>query len=431
MSIQFIYGRPVRPGEFLNRESELRTIFNRLHNGESTAVIGEPHIGKTSLLLQLADKTTQQANLGDDARSLTTSLLDLHPISNDYSRAVFWEEALDPLRQRPGHVSIARQLEQVVSTGFARRSLERLFNHLGERRQRLLLILDEFERLLGHPNFQEPAFFALLRSLATCTGGLTLVIASRLSVDEMNEQGRGLLESGSPFFNNMIGVRLRPFNELTVNALLDRAGRVLSLDDRRFIRRVAGRHPFMLQAMIATILETGGDDHQALAAETFYERICFHFDDTWRSLNDTARTTALILSLVELGGRALGENFAYGEIERVDSFGPELQRLAEQGLAEKISDGWQFDTQHLLLWRGERWTIGAQSFAWWVRDVVIAGARQVPTYDDWLANKRYRFLLTKEQWDGLLGAVHNMPDWAIRGVGGLARALLDELVRKK
>jgi hypothetical protein len=33
----FIYGRPVRPGEFLNREAELRTIFNRLRNEEFTA----------------------------------------------------------------------------------------------------------------------------------------------------------------------------------------------------------------------------------------------------------------------------------------------------------------------------------------------------------------------------------------------------------
>ncbi len=45
----FIYGRPVRPGEFLNREAELHTIFNRLRNCESTTVVGEPHIGKSSL----------------------------------------------------------------------------------------------------------------------------------------------------------------------------------------------------------------------------------------------------------------------------------------------------------------------------------------------------------------------------------------------
>ena len=40
----FIYGRPMRPGEFLNREAELRTVFNRLRNCESTAVVGGLHI---------------------------------------------------------------------------------------------------------------------------------------------------------------------------------------------------------------------------------------------------------------------------------------------------------------------------------------------------------------------------------------------------
>ena len=78
----FIYGRPVRPGEFLNRKPELRTIFNRLRNGESTAVVGEPHIGKTSLLLQLADPATRRVYLGDDARCLVVSPLDLHPIGS-------------------------------------------------------------------------------------------------------------------------------------------------------------------------------------------------------------------------------------------------------------------------------------------------------------------------------------------------------------
>ena len=40
---------------------------------------------------------------------------------------------------------------------------------------------DEFEGLLTHPNFQDAAFFALLRSLATRTRALAIVLASRLS----------------------------------------------------------------------------------------------------------------------------------------------------------------------------------------------------------------------------------------------------------
>jgi hypothetical protein len=425
----FIFGRPVRAGEFLNRKAELRTIFNRLRNGESTALVGEPHIGKTSLLLQLADESTQRAYLGDESQCLVISMLDLLSIGIDYTPAAFWQEVLEPLGERPGHRAMVQRLNQVAEAEYARRPLERIFEYLGRQARRLVLLLDEFERVLIHPSFQDAAFFALMRSLATRTGGLALITASRFSVAEMNERGRGLLETGSPFFNNVIEVRLRPFDEPSVGALLDQASKVLSRGDRHFIRRVAGCHPFLLQAMAAALVETSGDDRQARAAECFYERIAFHFDDLWHSLDDRSRTAAVILSLVELGGRALGRDFAYGEIEQVDAFGPELRRLAEQGLAERVGKGWQFDLEHLLLWRGERWTVGAQAFAWWVRDVVIAQARRVPIYNDWLADKGYRFLLTQAQWNWLIGTVRNAPEWAVRGIAALARALSEELLR--
>ena len=430
LSHTFTYGRPVRPDEFLNRGPELRTIFNRLRHGESTAVVGEPHIGKSSLLLKLADEATQRHYLGGDADGFLVSSLDLHPIGNDYGPPAFWEEALTPLRERPGHSSTIQRLEKAATAGYERRPLERLFNHLGKQGRRLVLLLDEFERLLAHASFQSAAFFALLRSLSTRTGGLVLVPASRLSVAEMNERGRDFLETGSPFFNTLIEIRLRPFDEQTITSLLSQAGTAFTADERRFICRVAGCHPFLLQAMAAALFEARDEDRHAHAAETFYSRISYHFDDLWRTLDDRTRTTAVILSLVELGGRALGQDFSYGEIEQVDAFGPELRKLAERGLADKAGDGWQFDWRHLLVWRGERWTIGCQAFAWWVRDVIIAEARHVPTFEEWLQNKRYRFLLTQEQWDKLVGAVRNAPEWALRGVGGLSRALLEELTQK-
>jgi len=427
----FVYGRPVLPDEFLNREAELRTIFNRLRNGESTAIVGEPHIGKSSLLLKLADQVTQQLYLGDDARHLVVSLLGLHSIGIDYTPASFWEEALEPLEGRPGHQAIAQRLRQATEARYTRRPLEQLFSSLGQQDQVLVLLLEEFGRLLGHPNFQDPAFFSLLRSLATRTGRLALVITSRLSLAEMSERGRDLLETGSPFFNHMIGLWLRPFDERTVEVLLDQASTSLSLDDRRFVRRVAGRHPFLLQTMAAALTETVGYERHARAAESFYERVSGHFDDLWRALDDRNRTTAVILSLVELGERALGQDFTYGEIERVDAFGLELRRLAEWGLAEQVSEGWQFDCAHLPLWRGERWTVTSQAFVWWVCDVAITKTRRVPAYDGWLADRHYRLLLTQEQWDRLLSAACGASRWAARGVGALGRALSEELVRRE
>jgi hypothetical protein len=134
---------------------------------------------------------------------------------------------------------------------------------------------------------------------------------------------------------------------------------------------------------------------------------------------------------MELGGRALGDRFAYGEIEQADSFGPELRKLEERGLAEMAGEGWQFDMEHLLLWQGEQWTVGTQAFVWWVRDVIITESRRVPAYDEWLANKRYTFLLTQQQWDLLVNTVRDLPQWAVRGVAGLARSLVQELAGRK
>ena len=65
----------------------------------------------------------------------------------------------------------------------------------------------------------------------------------------MNQQGRGLLETGAPFFNNTIELPLRPFDEPTVDLLLDHGG--FDGHERAFIRGVAGRHPFLQPGMAA------------------------------------------------------------------------------------------------------------------------------------------------------------------------------------
>ena len=55
----FTFGNPIKePARFVGREAEIRQIVNRLLSSahESTSVIGERRIGKTSLLLHLADQ---------------------------------------------------------------------------------------------------------------------------------------------------------------------------------------------------------------------------------------------------------------------------------------------------------------------------------------------------------------------------------------
>jgi len=260
-----------------------------------------------------------------------------------------------------------------------------------------------------------------------------VITAGKSSVAAMNESVRAPLAAGSPRFNYMIEVKLLPFKERSVAEILSWADGHFDTADRHFIRRIAGRHPYLIQAAAAVMYEMGdtGQARLATAGTRFYGRIAHHFDALWANLQDNVRTAAVILSLMELGGQAAGGQFAFGEIEQVQRFGPELTHLEELGLAERVGRlGWHFDTEHFLLWQGERWTVAPQAFTWWVRDVVIAGQRRVPAYEEWLSDHRYRGVLTQEQWDTLVTVVKNLPGWARRGVGTLARTLAEELLKK-
>jgi hypothetical protein len=420
----FVYGRPVKGDEFIGRRNELSTIFSRLCNGDSTAIVGEPHIGKTSLLLQIMDPSTQADFLEEDRDQYTFSFIDLLPMNSGFSPEVFWEQALEPLAQHPIKASVSKILKNATDAGYSNRTLERLFGHLAKENLRLVLLLDEFDRLLNHPNFRDPSFFAHLRSLSTHVGGLSYITASRATVAQMNESGRGLLDTGSPFFNQLIPVVLKPFSDREIIELLDHAAPHFVESDMLYITRMAGRHPFLLQAMAATFLECDPADRKVKASENFYERIAAHFDDLWYAMDDHSRTAALILSIMELEGTALGKDFSFGEIERVKAFGPELHKLTERGLAQCVSEGWQFDWDHLLLWQGERWAIGPLVFTWWVRDTVIAGERQVPAYNEWLARKGYKGLITEEQWEKLQRAARALPNWVIRGAAEFIRTFI-------
>ncbi|MGB0384397.1 MAG: hypothetical protein ACPGWR_06190 [Ardenticatenaceae bacterium] len=413
-SSRFIYERPVRGDEFLNRTSELRMIFSRLHHGASTVISGTPRLGKSSLLLKVADETIQLEYLGEKAKQCLFVFLDLYFISSEYTPSDFWEEALASLSAYSPHA--ARLVEQAATDGYSNWSLMRLFNQLGQEGPRLVLLLDQFEWLLTHQNFKGPAFFGLLRSLATLTRGLAIVAASRLRISQM--QSWGVKGQGSSSFNYMTQLRLAPFDEETVAQLLERAG--FDAPDRAFIRRLAGRHPFELQCMATTLLETTGEEGYVCAAKRFYERIAFHFDELWYSLDNRLRRALVILSLLELAKWVQGERFNYQDIEPGELFGRDLRLLAEEGLAKQI--GVKEGPQNGLLWRGERWSVSRQAFLWWVWDVVIAETRRVLAYSEWLFYKRYRLLLSDAQWQELLAIVRNAPEWAKYDIGGHSRA---------
>lgn len=425
MAQKFIVGRPIRGGEnFVNRQSELSAIFNRITNGDSVAVVGPPRIGKSSVLKQIQYPVTQRQYLSSEADNLVVVFLDLLSVGADYDSRQFWAEVIRPLRKHPPSPEIIKQIEEAEKHEYGRLYMEDLFDCLHEEGKVLVLLLDEFDRLLVHPNFQEHAFYALLRSLSTHSGSLVCVTATRVSVSYMEAIGRRLLDAGSPVFNHLWTVNLRPFDSAAVQTLINQAVPIFE-KEVAFVRNMGGGHPFLLQAVLSCIEGAEGLDRCSAAAQRFYDHVSSQFDDLWTHMDDGTRTTAVILTLVHMGGSALGKDYAFKEIGQVERFGPYLKQLEDLGLAQRAVKGWSLDWENAMIWQGDRWVISSEAFCWWVRDVIIAEVRKPRGYDQWLEGKAYRTFMTQEQWDGLVKNVRSMPEWVGQSIATLATAVFD------
>ncbi len=393
----FIYGRPVRPDELVNRKSELTTLLNRLMNRESTAITGEPHIGKTSLLLTAKDASIQERYAGENIENFLFRFLDLQAIEGDYTFGHFWEEALQIERETADYADVTDRLRECTQKNYSRFSLLGLFETLAARDLTLVLLLDEFDRLLSHPNFKNsPGFFGNLRSLSTISGSLVIITASRQPVAEMNQWGKELLDRGSALFNHFAEVKLKPFDEEAAEEFFAPHKNRFTDQEIETLRCLSGSHPFLLQAAAASWLDANGNKENA--ANMFYDKVSAHFDDLWDTLDDKTRTVALILCLAELSEKA----FDCSRLKDIDGFTHQLCILTERGLAVNAGKKWPCDLSVPLEYKGKSWIISSRAFTRWVRDAVINGTRPVPSYDEWLKNKKYEMFLSRETWESLL-----------------------------
>lgn len=94
----YIYSRAVKPEEFIGRERELRRLFSRIVTGQLIAIVGAPHIGKTSLLMYTLDPESRQSKTGDRLAQDFFSYLDAQTLNGVKTQAEFWERALTPLQ---------------------------------------------------------------------------------------------------------------------------------------------------------------------------------------------------------------------------------------------------------------------------------------------------------------------------------------------
>ncbi len=295
----FTYGNPISdPTRFHGRREELRQIVNRLRSSarESTALVGERRIGKTSLLKHLANPQVAQG-LGIDPASFCLVYIDFQGLT-DITPQRFWERILRKTAReacdQPLQVEIEALLEMDTYDLF---DLEDLFELISETGLTLVLLLDEFEYVTQNTNFQAD-FFGGLRALAIHRN-LVLVTATQHELVDLCHSEE---IKGSPFFNIFASVVLRPFQAQEAAELVDAysqgADLALSSRDKATILTLGGGYPFFVQMAGYHLVEAkarGLPDTETYkeAITCFEEQAAPHFSYLWSHCTESEQVTLL------------------------------------------------------------------------------------------------------------------------------------------
>ncbi len=410
----FQAGNPVAPDKFLNRRRELRRTVSRLRQGESTAIVGEPRTGKTSLLLYLSAPETQADLYSDAADGLIFSYLDSQTLGGQFTPAQFWERALLPVYESlvlpHPQTPVAQQYALCQENGFGTFTLEVFFRRLHEADRRLVLLLDEFDLFLHHPVLNSAEFYGGLRSLASRCASLSLVIASRLSLTRLNGETLVFNPTGSPYFNTFTEITLADLPRADVDTLLRRAEDFIPAD-KDAIRRLAGGHPFLLQAAGEAMWDArtegihDSEKRRAFVGERLYREQRQHFADTWRNWSPEARQLFTAVGLANLRNQLPGYTFHLDNLlAGLVSWGPELGEMEHSGLLERsteIPGGWKITRQIML---------------WWLADELVRAMRSDSAFSQWLHSEQLEGRWTKGQREDVAEAA--------RGLGRVVRDLM-------
>ncbi len=425
----FFFGNPVGPAQFFDRRREIRRITDRIINrGQSSAVVGEPRTGKTSLLLYLAAPETQQALYGEQAKSLLFSFLDAQALGVKFDQAQFWNVALQPLHEQvvasdPDSL-LAQSYKTCHENSYGAFVLERLLAQMATANWRLVLLIDEFNDLLHHPILNSAEFFGSLRSLATRSrGALALVIASRRSLETLNKDTQEFSRTGSPYFNFFDEITLGPLSDRDVADLLKVAHDRFTDEDRRFIVNVTGGHACMTQITASALWEAydsslcDATQRRKEAGQRTYDDASRILSDIWRLWSPAMRKTFTGIALANIPDLLQARDFNVEQLTQgFRDFGPELRTLSKQGfIAEDpaVPSGWRVCTQ---------------AFLWWLTDELTRTMRDEMAFEEWLKDQEWEGLLThneKQQLNktvsaviGLLkGGVTTLIEAAAKGAG--------------
>ena len=301
----FTFGNPIKePERFIGRKAETRQILNRLLSSahESTSIIGERRIGKTSLLNYLANPEVA-AGLGLTPDKFCLVYVDFQGLT-DITPQRFWQRVLSKMTRsacdeslKPGIQRLAEQSE------FDLFDLEDLFETATGKGLTTVLLMDEFEYVTQNPNFKSD-FFGGLRALAI-HHGVALIPATRRELVDLCHSDE---IKGSPFFNIFANVVLRPFTRAEVDEMLTGYANggdfTFTPEERDFVCSLGGGQPFFAQMASHYLVEAkmqglSGEVLMKFVTSNFDQQADAHYTYLWSHCSESEKIT--LLAILTLG----------------------------------------------------------------------------------------------------------------------------------
>ncbi|MDX1523281.1 MAG: AAA-like domain-containing protein, partial [Anaerolineae bacterium] len=388
----FSYGRPIDDiKRFVGRRREIEQVYSRLLAAcESTSIVGESRMGKTSLLKAIAHPETQ-ASFGIDQEKYVFIFQDFQFIDSGTTPTQFWKRLLRSMKRALKHKEdLVQEIDAIVKQDdlISNYTLDDIFALIDDEDLHIILMFDEFENITRNEHFDND-FFGGLRALAI-HHNLALITSSRQDLVELTHSDQ--LRS-SPFFNIFATITLRAFTETEATALIDN---YLSPTEVKFlpselnmIFALAGFHPYFLQMTcyhLFAAYEAGREDsvRRTFLVNQVRSEGAPIFQNYWHASTSSQHILMIVLMMREL------EDIKENTVEALEVFYnraaqvlPELERRAliaknpddnsyhlfSTELREWIADEIIGSTDDLRAWRN------------WQKDETLIGALPVTMQD--------------------------------------------------
>ncbi|MDQ7823860.1 MAG: ATP-binding protein [Candidatus Eremiobacteraeota bacterium] len=279
------------PSQFYGRKELLNRAFSRLGGArpQCLSIIGERRIGKSSLLWNLQHPEVYSRYLPEPGLTIFV-FMDLQ--ENTAQTVDEFFEIFFLSLQRVRSESTAHE-----SGGYP--AFKDLAEHLENSRERLIILLDEFERVSMNPNF-DPEFFFFLRAMA-----------NRYEIAFITSSARDLQQlcsskeiEASPFFNIFTPLQLSVFRSNEASEFIESSSRSAPVSLAPWTRQIldlGGFHPMFLQIACSAAVEASERRKSSQinwhkARTIFLEEAGPHFLHFWEHLGEEEQSVVKLVA---------------------------------------------------------------------------------------------------------------------------------------